>query len=248
MEGRQPSVAVAITVPLGDTTSAVRTLVRVDGQRSDPRPVPLVGHERPHSVRDPVVGHDDAVDPAVRRRIGHHHGDPRLGAAHGHDVPDRLAVLHERRRDHPVRAIRLRGHRRRRGRRRQAQAQTERQGRRGDAHHGRHPARRPETPAPWRHVGQAHPFEEAHLEAQRRLHLRGRLHAPSRQPGTRISSSSAQRGQDSTCRQHPRPLAAGQHAEGELGQLVAVLLAAMLLHVVTHRAPPPPARPRPATA
>ena len=79
--------------------------------------------------------------------------------------------------------------------------------------------RRPDAPARGR-LGHAHALEQAHLEAHRRLHLGGHLHH--RVGGARdsCSSSSAQRGHDSTWASARGPLATGQHAERQLGQLV----------------------------
>ena len=84
------------------------------------------------------------------------------------------------------------------------------------------PARRP-------HLLNSHLLEEPRLEPEGRLRLRGHAHDGVGRPGQLLELVGAARaGPD--VRQHTRPLAPGQHAERQLGQIVFVLHT-----VVSHR-------------
>ena len=99
LSGVSPAWRWRRTVPLGDTTSAVRTERRVDVQGCDPRSIAVPSVEGSHPVGDPVVGGHHAFDPPSGGRVGERHGHPGPGPA-DIDVPDRHAVLDEIGRSH----------------------------------------------------------------------------------------------------------------------------------------------------
>ena len=238
--GLQPSEAVAITAPLGETTSAVRTSSGSTCSGRGPRPVALAGHEGAHPVRHAVGGHHHAVD---RPRAVESSSVIDIQGWAPPKVSTRPTACPSSRRAAASSCVARRAPARSTlggGRRRQAQPEAERPaataaaatdaGTQRDGRGRRRGGGTSATPMP---------LEEAHLEAHRRLHLRGHLDHGVGRPGQLLQLLGATRARLHVG-QGPCPLAPGQDAERQLGQLVGVLLAPSLAHVVAHRSPSPP--------